>query len=127
MNGKTISIIAKGKESLKMAPDISEVSKMENGMVMDTSFFLVDKSSKVNMKMVRSTGKVHYGLRVETSLQASLEMISIFTEKRFGKVEDGTKASGKIKNTMDMGFILKIMVQYTMAILWMTSFKAKEN
>ena len=39
----------------------------------------------------------------------------------------GTKDSGKIKNSMDMGFILTTMVQYSRAILWITSFKAKEN
>ena len=79
---------------------------MENFMVMDTSVFLVDKSTKVNLKIIRSTDTVHYGIQVETSLQASLEIISIFTEKRFGKVEHGTKASGKMKNPMDMEFIL---------------------
>ena len=52
MNGKIIIIMAKGKESPRKVPDILEVSKMVNIMVMDTSFFLVDKSAKVNLKMV---------------------------------------------------------------------------
>ena len=52
MNGKTINLMAKGKKSPKKALDISEVSKMENFMVMDTSFISMDKSTKVNLKMV---------------------------------------------------------------------------
>ena len=52
VSGKTINFMAKGKEKPIKAPDILEVSKMENIMVMDTSFFLVDKSAKVNLKMI---------------------------------------------------------------------------
>ena len=54
-------------------------------------------------------------------------MISIRTEKRFGKMEHGTKDNGTSLALMEKAFILTGKVMYTRVILWITIFKAKAN
>ena len=54
---------------------------MENTMVMDTSFMIQEKNTKVNLQMVSRTDKVLNGIRTEVSLQASLLRIIVHTEK----------------------------------------------
>ena len=54
---------------------------MESTMVMDTSFIIMDKNTKVNLQMVSKTVKVLNGIRKEVSLQASLQMVRICMDK----------------------------------------------
>ena len=100
---------------------------MENTMVMDTSFMIQEKNTKVNLQMVSRTDKVLNGIRTEVSLQASLLRIIVHTENLFGKMEHGTKVSGRIINFMEKAFILTRVVQSLRAILRIASFKAKAN